>query len=479
MRTRLPIHYTIAALTAAAAGAQSPLLTMTPAVSLSSPSATVRWSLTGPIALPHAIMAHINGGPQEYAGELILLGYQPSTLHFAMSSSGTTTGSFAVPPSPGLIGTIIYAQHLGLDPTAPNGTFRAGNGASAVIHAAPDALVLDFTDPVAQGFSGNFRDDIVGHIRGGPVQHRTQDTWSPRGYLFGAGIQSPLIPLGCREQMVFRAQDIGAIGEPELVTGVSWLSFGPAMVDTFLQFELRMGHTPVVPDYTVDIWSALPIAPNSGLSTLFANNEVPGEPPVTVALGRYDVDPTAGNWTSLGHFVPYPAITPFAYNGTTSLLLDFRVSQGLYGINGQTVQLMVQSSPMPAARAVAGGTWLQPLPLPNPGQATQANRADCAMPILQFEFARVETHAESPWLDSNHVTPDYQTAIVAASNAVGTSVQLRFRGSHFANGTGATPWSTTQDIADGMRFLQIDVRLIGNPISDAVPIVDTLVVPIL
>jgi hypothetical protein len=133
---------------------------------------------------------------------------------------------------------------------------------------------------------------------------------------------------------------------------------------------------------------------------------------------------------------------------------------------------------LPAARAVAGGTWANPLPIPNPGLATQANQIDCAMPVLQFEFARVETHAESPWLDSGRMAPDYRAPVLAASLPLGTSVQLRFRGSHFASGSGATVWSTNQDIADGIRYLQVDVRLRGNHRTDAVPIVDTLVVPV-
>lgn len=117
-------------------------------------------------------------------------------------------------------------------------------------------------------------------------------------------------------------------------------------------------------------------------------------------------------------------------------------------------------------------------PIPNPGQVTQAQLIDCAMPVLQFEFARVETHAESPWLDSSGTSPDYRAPLLAASLVLGTYVELRFRGSHASNGTGASAWSTNQDIADGMRYLQVDVRLRGIPATDAVPIGDTLVVPV-
>lgn len=69
---------------------------------------------------------------------------------------------------------------------------------------------------------------------------------------------------------------------------------------------------------------------------------------------------------------------------------------------------------------------------------------------------------------------------VAQDNPAALKIQLelRFRGSIYANGQGATAWSPNQDIADGMQFLQVDIRLIGNPLTDEVPTLDTLVVPI-
>lgn len=477
----LPVPSTCAlAIAIAGLPAQSPSFTMTPAVGIGAGSASLQWQLEGPIPTPHAVLMSLYGGPSDFMGATLLLGYpySPTIVHFAMSSAGATNGAIVVPGNAALAGATLFGQPVVIDPQAANGLFRVGTGASTVIHSASHAIALDFTDPVASGFQGNFRDDIAGHVRGGVVLHRTQDTLSPSGALFGQPIQSPLNPQGCREQMVFRAVDLAATGEPELVTAVRWLALGQVVPDTFLQFELRMGHSHVVPDYSVDPFSALAIAPGSGLSSLFANNEIPTQPPVTVALGRYDVDPSTATWSWPGLFVPYPAIAPFRYDGASSLLLDFRVTQGLLGVNGQQVQLMVQSGPMPAARAVASGTWQAPMPLPNPGQATQANILDCAMPVLQFDFARVETHAQSPWLNSGLANPDYHAAIVAASNRPGTSVEVRYRGSFGGNATGATAWSTNPDIADGMQYLQIDVRLIGNPLSDEVPILDTLVVPI-
>jgi hypothetical protein len=453
---------------------------MTPAVSIATPAPAVTWNLIGSTQLPYALLADFSGGPS-FLGELLLGTANPIVLHIGPPGAVSVQGGFAVPAVAPLVGTIVYAQVVSIDRTAGNGMFRPGNGASSVVHGAPSAIVADFANPVAAGFQGNYRDDVVGHIRGGRVLHRTHETFDPQAFLFQQPIQAPLVPLGCREQMVFRARDVGAIGEPELLTAVRWLShqgFGPVVADSFLQFELRIGHSHVVPDYSVDPFSALAVAPGSGLSPTFANNEIPGAPPVTVAFGRYDIDPAQQVLHALGAFVPYPAIAPFAYDGASSLLLDVRAGQGGTGENGMAVQLMLQSGPLPAARAVAGSTIWQPRPLPNPGSATVANITDCAMPILQFDFARVETYAVSAFLDSGLPAPDYSPALIAASKPLGTHVSVRYRGSGSASGANPTAWSDSQDIADGLRYLQVDLGLHGNPLTDTVPIVDTLVVPV-
>lgn len=476
MNTPLTALLPLAAL-CASAHSQGPWLTMTPAVSIAAPAPLVTWQLQGPMPRPCVVLADLSGGPS-FGGDLLLGPNASTVLHFGLPGSSPVSGSFAVPPLPLFVGTVVYAQVLSLDPSAPNGLFRPGNGASVAVHGAPSAIVADFGDPVGAGFQGLYRNDVIGHVRGGAVTHRTHESYDPSAVLFTAPVQSPLVPTGCREQMVFRPGDVGATGQPELLTAIRWLALGQIVPDSFLQYEMRIGHSHVHPDYSVDPWSALPVAPGSGLSATFANNERTGAPPVTVALGRYDIDPAYAVAHPLGLLLPYPAIVPFSYDGRSSLLLDIRAGQGGSGQNGMAVQLMVQSSPLPAARAVAGGTVFQPMPLPNPGAATTANILDCAMPILQFEFARTETHAVSPWFDAGSAAPDYSPAILGLSTPVGTRVELRYRGSHSAAGTNPTEWSASVDIADGYRFLQVDIGLHGSPLSGEVPLVDTLVVPV-
>lgn len=472
------IHTLLSAATlSAAALAQGPRLTMSPAVSIATPGPTATWQVQGATPRPFAVLADLSGGPS-WGGELLLGPRASTVLHVGMPGSSPVQGSFPVPPVQALVGTVVYAQVLSIDLSAPNGLFHPGSAASVAVHGAPSAITLDFTDPAGSGFQGSYRDDVYGHVRGAAVTHRTHETYDPRAYLFNTPIQSPLVPTGCREQMVFRPQDIGATGQPELLTAVRWLVMGQMTAESFLQYEMRVGHSHVHPDYSTDPWSGMPVAPGSGLSATFANNEIAGEPPVTVAFGRYDIDPLLAIPSPLGAYMPYPAIAPFAYNGVSSLLLDIRAGQGQLGMNGMAVQLMLQSSPLPAARAVAGGTFYFPRPLPNPGAATVANNIDCAMPVLQLDFARTESHAVSPWQDSGTAAPDYAPAILGLSMPAGTRVEVRYRGSHSASGANPTAWTTTVDSVDGYRFLQIDVALHGSALSNEVPLVDTLVVPV-
>lgn len=471
-------HTLLAAATSSAVAlAQGPQLVMSPAVSIAVPAPTATWRVQGAAPRPFAVLADLSGGPS-WGGELLLGPRASTVLHLGLPGTTPAQGSFPVPRVQALVGTVVYAQVLSIDRSAPNGFFVPGNGASVVVHGAPSAIVADFADPVGSGFQGGYRDDIVGHIRGAAVTHRTHETREPSAPLFTQAIQSPLNPAGCREQMVFRQQDVGGTGQPELLTAVRWLASGQLVPDSFLQYEMRIGHTHVQPDYAVDMWSALPVAPGSGLSAIFANNEIAGAPPVTVAFGRYDIDPAQAVPSPFGAYMPYPPIAPFAYDGVSSLLLDVRAGQGQLGQNGMTVQLMVQSSNLPAARAVAGGTNYFPLPLPNPGAATTANIIDCAMPILQLDFARTESHAVSSWLDAGTAVPDYAPAILGLSTPVGTRVALRYRGSHSASGSNPTAWSDQVDSSDGYRYLQVDIALHGSPLSQEVPLVDTLVVPV-
>ena len=67
--------------------------------------------------------------------------------------------------------------------------------------------------------------------------------------------------------------------------------------------------------------------------------------------------------------------------------------------------------------------------------------------------------------------------ILAASIPAGTSITIEYRGSNHANGSNPTAWSNSVDIADGRAFVQYRVKFVADPVSGAVPSVDTLAIP--
>jgi hypothetical protein len=460
------------------AHAQLPQFQMSPASAITLGGAVATYQVTGTGGAAFAVFADIDGGPRDVLGERLYLGLTPALvplLSGAMPASGAFSNAFTIPLLPGLAGLVIYGQSIEIDVAAPNGLFRVSGGASTSFHIGSAALVASMDAASLAGFTGTFAADIAGHVRGGPVTVRTHHTVDPQGIFFPQPILTPLVPFGCRQQIVYRTQDVGATGEVELLTAVRWRPH-PAIVllpDSFASFEVRAGHTQVVPDYSIDPFSALPQFPLSGLSTTFADNVIPTALPQVMFQGQYVILPSA---LQPNGYLPYPIAAPFRYDGVSSLLLEFRVGPGSgNGWNGGVVNLMVQSAAEPYGRVAASGTPGNPL---IPSQATVATIADNTMHDLELEFARVETFCQSPWLDSGTASADYGSPVLARSLPTGTDVQMQFRGSATAGGTLPTAWSASPDIADGQRFLQFKLVFRANHLTGERPVVDTLVVPL-
>ncbi len=455
---------------------QSPTLVMPGSSSISSTGAALNFSLFGQPGAPYAIFVDIAGGPVDVLGERFYLGFTGSLAAVqtaVLSPAGQGSHAAALPVFPGLSGLVIYGQAVALNAAAPNGLFQTSNGASTGFFGGSSQILQTFNMPLSNNYTGTFVQDIAGHVRGGAVVTRTVTTVDPQGIPYNQPIASPLVPLGCREQVVYRASNLGATGEPEQITGVRWRSLTPLQQDYFPQFTMRMGHTDVVPDYSIDPWSSLPLFPDSGLSATFADNELQGDAPTVVYTGDYPINPANAQ---PNNFLAYPMSSTFAYDGHSSLLIDFRVPQSsALGLNGMAVNLMVQSSPLPGTRVVAGGTAGQPV---NPNQVA-SGIVDNAMPEMEIDFARTATFLASPWLDSGSTQPDYDAAIIASSLPAGTSLEVVYRGASTAAGGNPTSWSSSPDVADGQQFLQYRITFHANHITGERPLVDTLVVPIL
>jgi len=454
---------------------QSPNLNVPAGVQVSLSGATPTFLLSSAQAnRPFAIFADLDGGPVDLLGERFYLGLTSALVPALMgttSQSGSAVGATSIPPIPGLAGIPLYTQAVVLDTGAPNGLFRVSNGTSTCLFNSPASISQRFDAGSLGGFTGNFSTDVVGHLRGGPVTTRTARTIVAPAHPFPPGIASPLQPSGCRQQVVYRPGDLGSTGQPERIVAMRWRAVGQVVPDTFPSMTIRMAHSSITPNYAVDPFSQLPVAPNSGLGTSFSDNEQLGDPSSVVYAGSYVIDPAN---VLAGNYVPYPMLSTFDYDGESSLMIDFRVPpSSALGLNGMSVNLMVQSSPLPGARCVAAGTASAPV---NPGTVATGT-PDNAMPDFEFVFARTSTFAQSPWIASNVPNPDYDTPIVAQSLPAGTSIAIEYRGGS-VNGNNPTAWSSSPDIADGRSHLQYRITFVANHITGERPLIDTLLVPI-
>jgi hypothetical protein len=295
-----------------------------------------------------------------------------------------------------------------------------------------------------------------------------------QGVVFQQGVFGVLNPDGVRVQMVYRATDLGGTGEPEVLTEFRWLPKGKVQNATYKRLVVEVGHTNVVPDYTIDLWSAFPKYPNSGLVTTFAANPKIGEKPHRIVDSSYTVRPQD---VRADGYVSYPRPqSSFIYNGFNSLLLDFKMdpTSNMTTGNGQEIQLMVLSMARPNSRVHASGKLGV---LVNPHTATQG-RGDNSLSYMQFEFARNRSQALSPWRKSPVANPDYHTPLVASALYTGTQIGVLYRGADSASGAGVGPWSMTVDVADGKPFIQYQITFVANPWTGAVPSLESIVIPI-
>lgn len=462
----------LSTLLAAGLSAQAPLYRLQPAAS---PGGGLDSLIVDRAGVPFLTLLDLRGGPQPILGETVWLGLTPAlTLVDAgvLNAVGARTNRIPIPSSV-MPGFAVFSQVVVLDGRSKNGTFRVSGGESSGIHAGKRALVWRFDDPVADGLTGDWDKAVKGRLMALAPKTRTVRSLPAEAFArFGQPIQSPLNPFGNRQQMVVRARDLGASGQEELVTAIRWRPFGGKVSsDRFQRLWIQLGHSRVVPDFTVDRISALPKFPASGLDKNYAANYAPNTGPQVVYDGRYAIDP---NNLRADGYLPYPSPTKwFRYNGRDSLLIDVLVppDRNANGVNGQEIWLTVASSPRPDARIVSAGTATNPL---DPFGATAAQRGDNSAFDYQIDLTDVRSSVMSGWFDSGSASPAYRRPIVAASIPPGTSIEIDYRGARDAKGSGAGFWGVFPQ--QGFRFLQFRATLRASP-SGARPSIDTLVVP--
>jgi len=455
--------------------AQAPDYRMQPAVKLGSP---MRLLVLGQPGQPFATLLDIDGGPRTIAERTFWLGLRALTVLHAgtLDPLGAFSASLPTPNQASLSGVALYGQALVLPRTGP---FELSPGESTILHQGSAAIVEDFRDPVASGITGTYDRSVKRRLMAVPPTRRVVSTIKPLNrlqWLFPQPIPGPLNKYGTRVQMVFRASDLGATGNEEVITAIRWRPFNRTVVDDrFARLNIRVSHTSVVPDFTVDRFSALPMFPDSGLDLKFDNNVKQSEKLVSLYDGPYSIrkaDLRPDGYLSF----PTPQ-TGFVYNGFNSLLLDFRMapSPTSSGANGAELYLMVQSSPKPYSLIQDYGTATNTV---DPFKSSVAQTGGSTVFDYQIELARTISVAQSPFLQAPKANPDYQQPAIAASIPAGTSIEVEYRGALTAAGGSASYWATTIDQADGMPYVQYRVTFTSDYRTDAVPSIDTLVIPI-
>ncbi|MFT7534404.1 MAG: hypothetical protein ACI85K_000351 [Hyphomicrobiaceae bacterium] len=461
--------------------AQQPVLLLTPrAFSRQSPPTSLGMVMTGPGGNIFALVADVAPGRTTVLGGEFDLAFSPSLLALSV---GVLTGNYQQSSLPLVPSSLpasvpIYCQYGTWDVAQGFSTMQASNLDSFVGHDGTGAVTFNFSYPgyPAYQYEGTFDKTVYSRLQALPAVVRTVRPLPPEAY--PSLITSPLEPLhpsGARFQFAIRASDLGANGIPETLTAIRWKpQFGVVATESFTQFELLAGHSSVVPDYSIDPWSALPAFPFSGLDTQFAQNQ--SSAPLAIFSGSYTVQPQA---LQASGYMPFPSLQqPFVYDGQSTLLLETQCAANASGgtpANHQSMYSMVLSAPTPHATVFAAA-GLNGIPSPMQPGTTAAGTGASILPDWELEFVRTTSVVTSPFRASAIAAPDYLAPIVAAYTPPGTSISIEYRGQ--ASGTSVlTAWSSSPDIADGMLQIQFRVRMESNPVTGAVPWIDALSIP--
>ncbi len=460
-----------------AALAQQPLLTLNQnAYSRQLPGPGLAFSLQGRVGDVSVLVADLQTGRTRLFGADFDLALSNNVVPLWFGSPAASTQILPFSASTLPAGVPVYLQAGSWDPTAGLSSMLASNVESLAAHDQLEAIVYRF-DHLNFGAVGVFDRTQSSRFQALPASRRlaySLPQLSMPVFQSLAAI-SPLHPQGARCQMALRAADLGGSGVNERLTSVRWRPmFGTVRPESLQQFELRLAHSDVVPDFTIDSFSALPVNPGSGLAVDFANNPRSGTEVVGFS-GTYSIQPS--NLLPSG-YLPFPLAQPFEWDGTSTLLLETRTSpQAAPSVtrNEMAANLAVLSSPLPNASmwAVAGDSG-QPSPL-SPA-AVASGRGGSLVYDLELELERTVSFHETSWLFT-HSGTNYHPAILGSHVPAGCSLLVEFRGATFDFAT-VTNWSISQDVADGLPFLQLRITLTVPFGASDMPWVDTLIVPV-
>lgn len=463
------------------ASAQQPVLKIeTRDLSRLLSQSTLQWQVAGRAGDVYVVLGDVATGHPNLLGVDFDLGLTSSLVFVtfgaltAVPQTNTLQLSLAGLPS----NVPMHLQFGAWDPVAGFASLRASNLDSFYVHDGNGAVTYDFAFPNHPlfGLTGVFDRTVGNRLQALPPAVRTVHPLPPDAMLFPvASILTPFSGTGARFLHALRASELGSNGVPELLTSVRWRPlFGAVVPQTVPQFELRAALSDVVPDYTIDPFSALPTAPSSGLVSTFAANAIAGTTQ-TLRTGAYTISPQS---LLPSGYVPFPIVQPFVHDGVHTLLLETLCSAGTFATaNSPALYLLSQSSAEPFATVAAVGGW-SGFPSPLLPASTPSGNGGSYLFDLELEFLRTRSVALSPWLVAFAAAPDWQVPTLAQFTPPGTSIVVEYRG-RTAPGAQPTAWSTSPDIADGMVELQFRVTMEANAATGTVPWLDLLSIPYL
>lgn len=451
--------------------AQSTTTRITP--NAARPGAQIRIDVRARAQRVFATWLDIAPGLRFVDGEALRLGLSPAAFPLFVGQtdgSGRAQRTLTTPALASLAGSTVYMQSFVLDAGAPNGRFRATTNDTFSFHNAKSAHVERFDNPRAEAFTGDFDSVVDGRLLGVATRRRTIVTADlSKGVRVTQAIAGELDPAGAHQQVVLRAIDLGARGDEEIVTALRMRplgNFGPGRI---ARLAIDLAHSKVVPDFTIDPITRFARFPMSGLSRSYARNVAAGTQAQNVFDGMFAIDPR--NVNARG-YLPYPAFTSeFRYNGSDSLLIDFRVAPGATtGGLGHQGYLPVPSTPRPDARINSVG--LDPFRNPR----TVAQSGDNVLYEFEVELVDATSVVLSPWRPLPQIQPKYRTPILAAAQPQGTSIDVEFRDADNVRGDNASAW--TRDPSKlGRSTLQIRITLRGRT-DGTRPWLEALTLPI-
>ena len=268
----------------------------------------------------------------------------------------------------------------------------------------------------------------------------------------------PSWPNGCRFQGSYTQQDIGA---PGAITVLYWGPSSNALfAATHPNIKIRVGHTKTAAGV---------------LTGTFADNFLGGLPNPSYD-GLYDI-PQRGDIDPLNAqagFWPFPTLTtPFEFDGTKGLLLDFAVEPApdcqllrywFHGIPG--------GAGNPGSRnIVAKDAKAETDDLTGGGQPL----------VLDFRIVkkRRTTIAQSKFYDTKTAQPDFGPPILSPSSQPGgAEISTEWQGADDPKDSATfSPWSGVIDIADTKRYIRFRMKLISNLNSNTVARLNEIRIP--